>query len=148
MHEADDVYMSYAAKGELAQFLNELLEAQRATAQVTLQSAVAADTALAATLQTIQRDATRCCDLLLGHLNARAETVSSKVGPFYHEAMAIEDPGERMALLNRNRQALAHKLRAMLPRVRDTRLHADLSGMLQLHEADMALASRAGRTPS
>ena len=52
MHEADDVYMGYAAKDELARFLNELLEAKRATAQVTLESAAAAGNApIAAILQ-------------------------------------------------------------------------------------------------
>ena len=60
--------------------------------------------------------------------------------------MAIADVGERMALLNRNQEALAQKLRAMLPRVRDERLHADLTGMLRSHEANIALSTRAGRT--
>jgi Domain of unknown function (DUF6306) len=39
------------------------------------------------------------------------------------------------------------KLREMLPRVRDDRLHADLSEMLASHEANIALADEcvAGR---
>ena len=136
MHEADDVYMGYAAKDELAHFLNELLEATRAAAQVTLASASAAGAApIGATLQAMQRDAAHSCAVLLGHLEARAQAASSKAGPFYDEAMAIDDLGERMRLLDRQRQGLAQKLRAMLPRVRDARLHADLTAMLRLHEA-------------
>ena len=42
MHEADDAYMGYAGKDELIAFLNELLEAERAGARVTLESARAA----------------------------------------------------------------------------------------------------------
>src|SRR5207237_908286 len=43
MHEADDQYMGYASKDELITFLNELLEAERAGARVTLESARAAE---------------------------------------------------------------------------------------------------------
>ena len=39
MHQADDVYMGYAGKDEMIAFLNELLEAERAGARVTLDSA-------------------------------------------------------------------------------------------------------------
>ena len=42
MHQADDVYMAYAGKNEVIAFLNELLEAERAGARVTLDSARAA----------------------------------------------------------------------------------------------------------
>jgi len=42
MHQADDVYMGYAGKDEVIAFLNELLEAERAGARVTLDSARAA----------------------------------------------------------------------------------------------------------
>ena len=42
MHEADDVYMGCAGKDELIAFLNELHEAERAGARVTLESARAA----------------------------------------------------------------------------------------------------------
>jgi len=42
MREADDVYMGYMTQDELIAFLNELLEAERAGARVTLESARAA----------------------------------------------------------------------------------------------------------
>src|SRR5690349_7722299 len=41
-HEADDAYMGYATKDELAAFLNELLEAERAGTGVALKSGKAA----------------------------------------------------------------------------------------------------------
>jgi hypothetical protein len=41
-HKADEAYMGYAGRDELIAFLNELLEAERAGARVTLESAAAA----------------------------------------------------------------------------------------------------------
>jgi Domain of unknown function (DUF6306) len=75
MHEAGDVYMGYAGQDEVTTFLNELLEAERAGARITLE---------------------------------------------------------------------LRKLREMLPRVRNHRLHADLSAMLRSHEANIALADNTG----
>jgi hypothetical protein len=146
MREADDVYMGYAAKDELARFLDELLQAERAAAQVALESARAAgDAPIGAVLQTMQRDEARWSAMLLGHLKARAEVLASKGGACYDDAMAIADLDERVAFLRANQAALAQKLREMLPRVRDERLHADLSEMLRSQEAQIALASRTGR---
>lgn len=66
MHEADEAYMGYASKDELVAFLNELLEAERAGARVTFESARAAGSAeIAELMRTIQRGTKRagaaCC---------------------------------------------------------------------------------------
>jgi len=147
MHEADDAYMGYAGKDELIAFLNELLEAERAGARVTLESARAAGTGpIAALMRTIQRDEARWCAMLRRHVKALGAARSPKIGAFYGKAMAIPDLGERIAFLNRGQGWVARKLREMLPRVRDDRLHADLVEMLRSHEANIALADEvAGR---
>jgi hypothetical protein len=132
MREADDVYMGYASKDELARILDELLQAARAVARVALESAgVALDAPILARWQTIQRDEARWCAMLAGHLKARAASVSSKLDDCYGEAMAIAAPAERLAFLSRHQAARAQKLRVLLPRVRDPRLHADLNEMLR-----------------
>jgi hypothetical protein len=60
MPEADDAYRGYAGKAELAVFLNELLEEERAGARVTLRSVRVAGAGPIAKLRwTIQRDETR-----------------------------------------------------------------------------------------
>src|SRR5205085_12120061 len=60
MHEADDAYMGYAAKDELIAFLNELLEAERAGARVTLESAHAAESGpIAELMRNVQQDEAR-----------------------------------------------------------------------------------------
>lgn len=149
MHEAADAYMGYADKDELVAFLNELLAAERAGARVCHESArQAGDGPLAELLRGIQRDEARWCALLIRHLKARAATPSPRAGAFYGKAMAIADLGERIVFLNRGQGWVARKLREILPRLRDDRLHADLALMLRSHEANIALAdAAAGRIP-
>ncbi len=146
MHEAPDAYMGYAAAPELHDFLNELLEAERAGARVTLESARAAhEVRFADLLRAIHRDEARWCAMLARHLEARGATPSTKVGAFYDKAMAIADLRERIVFLNRGQGWVARKLREMLPRVRDEALRADLAQMLGSHESNIALANDLAR---
>ena len=142
MHEADDVYRGYMAQEELIAFLNELLEAERAGARVTLESARAAGSGpIAQLMSDIQRDEARWCAMLARHLKALGVTPSTKVGAFYEKAIAIADLGERITFLNRGQGWVVRKLREALPRIRDNHVHTDLSEMLRSHEANIALAS-------
>jgi hypothetical protein len=85
MSEADDTYMGYAGRAELVGFLNELLEAERAGARVTLKSAREAGAGpVAKLLWTIQRDEARWCAMLirpiktLGESNAWSSSLSER----------------------------------------------------------------------
>ena len=119
MSEADDTYMGYAGRAELVGFLNELLEAERAGARVTLKSAREAGAGpVAKLLWTIQRDEARWCAMLIRHIKTLGETPSAKVGAFYNKAMAIADLGERVAFLNRGQGWVVRKLRNAAPRAR------------------------------
>jgi hypothetical protein len=141
MHEADDAYMGYVGRDELVAFLNELLEAERAGARVTLESGRACESGPISDLMlNIQRDEARWCGMLSRQLKRLGAAPSSKVGAFYGKAMAIADFGERIAFLNRGQGWVVRKLREILPRVRDDRLHAELADMLQSHEANITLA--------
>jgi hypothetical protein len=142
MHQTDDVHLGYAGKDELANLLSELLEAERAGARITLENAGAADNSpIAGLSRTMQQDQAHCCAMLLGHIKTREVQASSKVGAFYDTAMAVADLGERAALLNRGLRWVARRLREMVPRVRDQRLHSDLAEMLRSHQANIALAN-------
>ena len=146
MHEADDAYMGYAGKDELIAFLNLVFEAERAGARVTLETAREAGGEIAALMTAIQRDEARWCALLHGAIEQRGGTPSREIGGFYEKAMAIPDLAERIAFLNRGQGWVVRKLREILPRIRDGRLHAELSEMLRSHEANIALATEiAGR---
>jgi hypothetical protein len=118
MHEADDAYMGYMARDELIAFLDELLEAERAGARVTLESARSAGGGpLARLMSDIQRDEARWCAMLARHLKALGAAPSPKVGSFYEKAIAISNLGERTAFLNRGQGWVVRKLSEALPRV-------------------------------
>lgn len=148
MHEADDAYMGFAAREEILGFLGELLAAERAGARVCHESLEQANADwMADLLGRIKRDEGRWCAMLSGHITALGAVSSDTVGAFRDKAMAIADPGERLEFLNRGQGWVVRKLREMLPRVRDDRLHRDLSDMLRAHEANIELTreSMAGR---
>ena len=143
-HEADDTYMGYATKDELAAFLNELLEAERAGTGVALRSAqAAAGTKFADLLHDVHRDEARWCAMLLKQLKALGAPASTKIGAFQEKALAIDPLPERMAFLNRGQGWVVKKLREMLPKVRDDGLHHDLAEMLQSHEVNIARTNEA-----
>ncbi len=143
-HEADPAYMGYASRDELALFLNELLEAERAGTGVALKSAqVAGATPFESLLRDIHHDEARWCAMLLRQLKALGVAASPRVGAFQEKAMAIEGLPERIAFLNRGQGWVVRKLREMLPKVRDDALHRDLAEMLQSHEANIARANEA-----
>jgi hypothetical protein len=142
MHEADDGYMGYATKDELASFLNELLEAERAGTGVALRSADAATgTPFVGLLRDIHKDEARWCAMLLRQLKVLGVPASTKIGAFQEKALAIDPLPERIAFLNRGQGWVVKKLREMMPKVRDESLHRDLAEMLESHVANIARAN-------
>jgi hypothetical protein len=139
MDEADDAYMGYASRDELVAFLNELLEAERAGSRVTLESAhEAGGGAIGDLLAAIERDEARWCAMLLGQVKALGGAPTPNLGAFYGKAMAIAEMDARIAFLNRGQGWVVKKLREMLPKVRDDKLHADLKAMLESHVENIA----------
>ncbi len=142
---AEDTDMGYASRDDLVAFLNELLEAERAGARVTLRSSSAAeDPRLKSLLATIHRDETKWCGVLTKALQAVNGTPSLRVGAFYDKAMAIEDLAARLAFLNRGQGWVVRKLRDMLPKIRDDGIHKDLMEMLASHERNIGLVEKQG----
>jgi hypothetical protein len=143
-HEADDAYMGYATKDEIAAFLNELLEAERAGTGVALKSGnAAAGTKFADLLRDVHHDEARWCAMLLKQIKVLGVPASTKIGAFQEKAMAIEGLPDRIAFLNRGQGWVVRKLKEMMPKVRDDALHRDLAEMLQSHEVNIARASEA-----
>lgn len=137
--EAGDRYMGFATESELLVVLNELLEAERAGARVTARTAAeAADAAMAALMKQVYGDEARWCGMLLGWIRRLGGTPSERVGAFYEKAMAIAGIAERAAFINRGQGWVVRKLREILAKVRDDRLHADLADMLKAHEENIA----------
>jgi tellurite resistance-related uncharacterized protein len=148
--DSSDSRRGFADKDELVACLNELLEAERAGARVTLETARASkDPAIAELMRHIQHDEARWCAMLLRRIRGLDGIASPKMGAFHAKAMAIDDIAARIAFLNRGQGWVVRKLREIIPRVRDASLHADLNHMLSSHIANITLANSADtRTPS
>ncbi len=141
MHLVDDTFMGYASREEILAFLNLLLEAERAGARVTLATAEAAgDAEAAALMRDIHRDEARWCAMLSGAIKALDGAPSTRTGAFHDKAMAIADLGERIAFISRGQGWVVRKLREMMPRIRDDRLHAQLAEMAQSHQDNIVRA--------
>ncbi|MBS0538700.1 MAG: ferritin-like domain-containing protein [Proteobacteria bacterium] len=135
---------SDASSAEILDFLNELLEAERAGARVALDSARQAPAGpLVRLLEDIRHDEARWCAMLLGQIARAGGQASPRMGAFHEKAMAIEDLRERLVFLNRGQGWVVRKLREMVPRVRDEELYAELAHMLSSHVANISLTNAA-----
>jgi Domain of unknown function (DUF6306) len=133
---------AHAGMDELVASLNELLEAERAGARVTLETArQSRRPAIVELMQHIQHDEARWCAMLLRRIRELGGTASPRMGAFYEKAMAIEDVAERIAFLNRGQGWVVRKLREMIPRIQDAGLSADLHHMLSSHVENITLAN-------
>jgi hypothetical protein len=127
---------------ELLGLLNELLEAERAGAHVALASAKeAASSAYSDLMHSVKADEARWCAMLVRQIERLGGTASSNSGAFRGKAMAIADPLERLAFLNRGQSWVVRKLEALTPRVRDNPLCADLLTMLESHKVNIDRAN-------
>jgi nitronate monooxygenase len=141
---------AHADRGERLASLNELLEAERAGARVTLESVGQTDDPdLQRLLTHIHHDEVKWCGVLIHAIRSAGATPSTRTGAFYDKAMAVADPAARLALLNRGQGWVARKLREVLARVHDTRIRGELEAMLANHESNVErVDAQLGRAPT
>lgn len=133
--EANDAYMGYMDRATLLAALNELLEAERAGARVTLETiAQTEDPGLKQLVTQVHRDEVRWCGVLMGAVKSMQATPSTQTGAFYGMAMDIADLPQRLTFLNRGQGWVVKKLKALVPKIRDERIQADLAAMLASHK--------------
>lgn len=131
---AEPVATSPVSAEDLLAALNELLEAERAGARVAMESAREAPTAeVAALVKDIHKDEVRWCGMLMRTIEAMNATPSSATGAFWGKAMAIPELEPRLLFLNRGQSWVVRRLQALIPRVDDPRVQADLGEMLAAH---------------
>lgn len=148
-NDADEVYMGYASRDEVLAFLNELLEAERAGARVTLEtSRQAAEPAVQAMAASIHRDEAHWCSVLLNAVRHMGGEPSERTGAFHEKAMAIADVRARLAFLNRGQAWVVRKLKEMLPKILDEALYRELDQMLVSHERNIERLANSGLTES
>jgi hypothetical protein len=134
--EASDAYMGYLDHDALIAALNELLEAERAGARVALASQKPAPRAeILGLMKMVRADEARWCAMLRQQIDRLNGHPSRRCGTFHGKAMAIADPLERLAFLNRGQGWVVRTLTELLPRVRDDALHARLREMRESHVA-------------
>ncbi|MDR2297439.1 MAG: nitronate monooxygenase [Comamonas sp.] len=118
--------------------LDELLEAERAGARVTLRSAAhAQDGDMRELIEAVHRDEVKWCAMLMRAIRSLQGTPSSRTGAFYDKAMAFEKLDERLAFLNRGQGWVVKKLHELLPMVDDAFIRQGLTDMLLAHEINL-----------
>ena len=138
---AKDTYMGCLDREALIDALNELLEAERAGAQVGARLVTDTnDPELKALGHVIRADEVRWCSMLMAAIKALDAEPSPVIGAFYEKTMAIADVEARIAFVNRGQGWVVRKLGALLPQVRDDGLHIQLREMLVAHENNIESA--------
>lgn len=138
---------SPATRDELLAVLNELLEAERAGARVAMDTGREVPPSDTADLvQDIHKDEVRWCGMLMRVIRTMNATPSTTTGAFWGKAMAIPDLDDRLMFLNKGQAWVVRRLEALIPRVEDAAVRADLAEMLQAHRENIArVEARAAR---
>ncbi len=127
-----------ASRDEVLVVLNELLEAERAGARVAMETARdMPPCALTTLVQDVHEDEVRWCSMLMRTIKALEGTASSATGAFWGKAMAISDLEQRVNFLNRGQAWVVRRLEALIPRVEDAQVRADLATMLVAHRSNI-----------
>ncbi len=129
-----------ARDAQLAERLNALLEAERAGARVTLETARALPEGGAerALVESIHDDEVKWCGVLLRALRRLGAQPSARTGDFYGRAMALGEVPARLAFVNRGQGWVAREVRALLQGLEHDDLRQELQAMLQGHEDNLA----------
>jgi nitronate monooxygenase len=141
--EMEGSHVGNLSREDLVAVLNELLEAERAGARVTLHSASEAQSPSSKSLfETIQRDEAKWCGVLSRAIVAMNGKPSPRTGAFYDKAMAITNLSDRLIFLNRGQAWVIRKLREVIPKINKEDIHQDLADMCLAHERNIELASQ------
>lgn len=129
--EADDVYMGFAGTDELIAALDDLLRVEQIGAHIagagTKDGGGDAHTAL---MNAVLGNEREWYATLAGHIVRLGSVPASEAEAGPEKAMPILD---QLAALHRIHADLVGRLQALLPRVRDDVLHADLRKILEGH---------------
>jgi nitronate monooxygenase len=127
-----------SSRDEVLGVLNELLEAERAGARVAMDTArEMPPSALATLVQDIHKDEVRWCSMLMRTIKDLQGTPSSATGAFWGKAMAIPDLEQRLSFLNRGQAWVVRRLTALMPKIQDAQVRADLAEMLEAHHKNI-----------
>ncbi len=118
----------------LIQFLNTLLEAERAGAKAaTLFHREYAGGPAEQLIEQVRKDEAWCCGMLSGWISRLGGTPSERTGDFLEKVMAKPGLEARLSFLNRGQGWVVDRLEEMVPRLDPGELREDLQRMLDAH---------------
>lgn len=126
--------MSKLDSAAICDFLNTLLEAERAGAKAaTVFHRDHADGPAGALIEQVRRDEAWCCGMLSGWVTRLGGAPTEETGGFLEKALAKQGVAARLAFLNRGQDWVVRKLEEMIPQLEEGGLRSDLDRMLDMH---------------
>ncbi|MCK9513327.1 MAG: nitronate monooxygenase [Pigmentiphaga sp.] len=136
--ETGDDQTTEALRPQILARLDELLEAERAGARLTLRTAAELqDDSLRELVDLVHHDEVKWCAMLARQIRKLHGTPSTRTGAFYDKAIGIGDLPERLAFLNRGQGWVVRKLRELMPMVADPEIVHELGEMLDAHRTNI-----------
>ncbi|MEQ1888902.1 MAG: DUF6306 domain-containing protein [Alphaproteobacteria bacterium] len=118
----------------LCDFLNALLEAERAGARAATEfRREYAGGPAGALIEQVRHDEAWCCGMLSGWVTRLQGAPSLITGSFLEKVLAKQGLEARLEFLNRGQDWVVRQLEAMIPKLDDGDLRTDLAHMLDLH---------------
>jgi nitronate monooxygenase len=132
--------MAAFAAGELEDFLNRMLEAERAGARalVVFMDDFPRHSGEWTILRKVHEDEAHNCALIGEQLKRRGHDYSHATGEFYGKAIAVKGAKERIAFLVRGLRWAIREFEQALPRIDDAEVRALLEGMRERHRRSAA----------
>jgi nitronate monooxygenase len=132
--------MAAFAAGELEDFLNRMLEAERAGARalVVFMDDFPRHSAEWTILRKVHEDEAHNCALIGEQLKRLGRDYSHATGEFYAKAIAVKGARERIAFLVRGLRWAIREFEQALPRIDDAEVRVLLEGMRERHRRSAA----------
>jgi len=127
--------MSAFTDAELDDFLNRMLEAERAGARalVVLMDDFPRNSETWKILRRVHGDEAHNCGLIGEQLKKRGKEYSHATGEFYAKAIAVKGARERIAFLVKGLRWAMREFEQALPRIADTQVRDLFQGMRERH---------------
>jgi nitronate monooxygenase len=132
--------MAAFSEAELVEFLNRMLEAERAGARalVVFMDDWTRRGAEWQTLRKVHDDEAHNCALIGEQLKRRGQDYSHATGEFYAKAVAVKGARERIAFLTKGLRWAIRQFEQALPRIQDTPVRDLFQGMRDRHQRSCA----------
>jgi len=128
--------MATFTEAELVDFLNRMLDAERAGAKalVVFMDDWPRHGTEWRTLRKVHEDEAHNCALIGEQLKRRGREYSHATGEFYGKATAVKGPRERISFLVKGLRWAMREFEQALPRIQDSAVHDLFQGMRERHQ--------------